>query len=488
MYPPDSPFKVYESDIWWSDKWSGLEYGRDFDFTRPFFEQFRELQLAVPRAALVNKQSENSTYTNHAGKNKNCYLSGCIFGSEDCYYSDWVMNSRDCIDSSYLIENNEIAYETYYAWNSYQVFYCDFIRQCSDLWFGFDCIGTKNSFMCWNLRNAQYCIRNKQYTKEAYENEMRKIFPLSTDKLKELREEYIQIKNETALRPAVYTVSSEASLGDLLFESKNIYYGFDSIHVEDSRYIYDAIDVKDSMDLYHVGWSELSYECHAVTNSVSARFCHFSYDNNYIDYCDCVHNSKNLFGCAGLTREEYCILNKKHSKEEYERLVPLIIEHMKKTGEWGEFFPINFSPFAYNQGRAQEYYPLTQETAEEKGYRWSDYTASPPPLNNQIQAKDLPKTIDQVDDSILDKTILCKKTQRPFRIIKGELAFYRNNGIPLPRIHPDERYWNRMNQRVPRSLWKRTCPNCQQDCWTSHSPETPANMVCKPCYKQVVYG
>ncbi|MDP2625080.1 MAG: hypothetical protein Q8P27_02735 [Candidatus Peregrinibacteria bacterium] len=488
MYPPDSPFKVYESDIWWSDKWDALDYGRDFDFNRPFFEQFRELQLEVPRATLVNKQSENSDYTNHAGKNKNCYLSGCIFNSEDCYYSDWVMSSRDCIDCSYLVENNEIAYETYYAWNSYQVFYCDFIRQCSDLWFGYDCIGVKDSFMCWNLRNTQYCIRNVKYTKEEYEAEMEKMFPLSADQLKELKKEYIHIKNEIAIRPAVYTVNSEASLGDLLFESKNVYYGFDSINVEDSRYIYDAIDVKDSMDLYHVGWSELSYECHAVTNSFQARFCHFSYDNNFVDYCDCVHNSKNLFGCAGLTREEYCILNKKYSKEEYEILVPRIIEHMKKTDEWGEFFPINFSPFAYNQGRVQEYYPLNKETATTKGYRWSDYVPASPPLNNSIQAQDLPQTINQVDDSILEKAILCERTGRAIRIMKGELKFYRNNRLPLPRVHPDERYWDRIAQRMPRSLWKRPCLKCQSEIWTSHSPETPANMYCKPCYEKVVYG
>ena len=488
MYPPDSPFKVYESNIWWSDKWDALEYGRDFDFNRPFFEQFRELQLEVPRAALVNKQSDNSEYTNHAGKNKNCYLSGCIFGSEDCYYSDFILNCRDAIDCSYLIENNEIAYETYYAWNSYRVFFCDFIRQCADLWFGYDCIATKDSFMCWNLRNAQYCIRNKQYTKSDYEAEMKKIFPLSADDLKKLRDEYIHVENEVAIRPSVYTINSEASLGDLLFESKNVYYGFDSIHVEDSRYIYDAIDVKDSMDLYHVGWSELSYECHAVTNSVSARFCHFSYDNNYVDYCDCVHNSKNLFGCVGLVREEYCILNKKYSKSDYEALVPRIIDHMKKTGEWGEFFPLHFSPFAYNQGRAQEYYPLTKESATIKGYRWSDPISSPPSQMENIQAQHLPQTIHQVEDSILNKAILCERTGRAFRIMKGELQFYRNNKLPLPRIHPDERYWDRMRQRVPRSLWKRQCLKCQRDTWTSHSPNTPAKMYCRHCYENTIYS
>lgn len=40
--------------------------------------------------------------------------------------------------------------------------------------------------------------------------------------------------------------------------------------------------------------------------------------------------TKNSFGCFGLQNKSYCILNKQYTKEEYEVLVPKIIEHMKK--------------------------------------------------------------------------------------------------------------------------------------------------------------
>jgi hypothetical protein len=52
-------------------------------------------------------------------------------------------------------------------------------------------------------------------------------------------------------------------------------------------------------------------------------------------------------------------LNKQYTKEEYEKLLPKIIAHMKKTGEWGEFFPISISPFNYEETPAMDYYPLT---------------------------------------------------------------------------------------------------------------------------------
>ena len=78
-YSPDKPYTVYCNDCWWGGDWDPCAYGQDFDFERPFFEQYRELQLKVPRATLMNKAPENSEYCNYAGFNKDCYLAvlGC---------------------------------------------------------------------------------------------------------------------------------------------------------------------------------------------------------------------------------------------------------------------------------------------------------------------------------------------------------------------------------------------------------------------------
>jgi hypothetical protein len=34
---------------------------------------------------------------------------------------------------------------------------------------------------------------------------------------------------------------------------------------------------------------------------------------------------------------------------------------MRSTGEWGEFFPHELSPFGYDETVAQEYFPMTEE-------------------------------------------------------------------------------------------------------------------------------
>ena len=64
-----------------------------------------------------------------------------------------------------------------------------------------------------------------------------------------------------------------------------------------------------------------------------------------------------------LKGKEYCILNKQYTREEYEYLVPKLIEKMKADGEWGEFLPPYLSPFGYNETLAAELLPLSQQEA-----------------------------------------------------------------------------------------------------------------------------
>lgn len=87
--------------------------------------------------------------------------------------------------------------------------------------------------------------------------------------------------------------------------------------------------------------------------------------SNLCIYVFDVHKSSNLFGCVGLRDKEYCILNKQYTREEYEKLVPQIIEKMKADGERGEFLPEWASPFGYNETVAMEYFPLSKEKAQE---------------------------------------------------------------------------------------------------------------------------
>ena len=45
---------------------------------------------------------------------------------------------------------------------------------------------------------------------------------------------------------------------------------------------------------------------------------------------------------------------------------------MKKTGEWGEFFPSSLSPFGYNETVANDFFPLSKEEATKQGFKWKE--------------------------------------------------------------------------------------------------------------------
>jgi hypothetical protein len=152
-----------------------------------------------------------------------------------------------------------------------------------------------------------------------------------------------------------------------------------------------------------------------------------------------------------LRNKEYCVFNKQYSKEEYETLVPKIIEHMTKTGEWGEFFPSSISPFGYNETVAQEYYPLSRDQTFGT-FTWSDYEPPFPKVEKIIPASKLPDDITLVPDDILNWAIECEITGKPFRIIVQELAFYRKHCLPIPKRHPDQRHLDRMALRDSRKF------------------------------------
>jgi hypothetical protein len=168
--------------------------------------------------------------------------------------------------------------------------------------------------------------------------------------------------------------------------------------------------------------------------------------------------------------------------------VPKIIEHMctnvinhVSMSEFGEFFPSSISPFAYNETNAQEYFPLTKEEAISKNYKWLD-EKDIVKCEKEIPAHLLPKNIEDVPDDILNWAVICKKSGRPFKIVKLELDFYSKYKLGVPHLHPDERHKKRLNLRNSRKLWKRNCMKCNAEIQTTYSFKREEIIYCEGCY------
>jgi hypothetical protein len=142
---------VYSSDEWWSDRWNPLDYGRDFDFSRSFFEQMSELINEVPKLAIVNFNSENSDYTNISADNKDCYLIVESSNNENSYYGYWLQLSKDIIDCAY-VNNSSLCYECTSIDNSYNLKFSHRCMDCKDSYFLKDSEGCSNCFACSGLQ------------------------------------------------------------------------------------------------------------------------------------------------------------------------------------------------------------------------------------------------------------------------------------------------------------------------------------------------
>ena len=372
VFSPDNPQNVYDHTAWWGNEWDGISYGREVDFSMPFFEQLKELWQKVSDVALLNINPVNSEYCSITEGNKNCYF---VFGgdfNENTLYSTYIFNSKECMDT-YWVTKSEFNYETV------------------------DCIS------CTRLQYSCYCE-----------------------------------------------------------------------------------------------------ECYNSVFLFNYRNCH-----------DC-------FGCVNLKNGAYCIFNKQYAKEEYEEFVPRIIEHMDKMPyvdkgghvyKFGEFFPAQISPFAYNETIAQEMFPLSRDEALAQGFSWREQQK-----RNYVptkRASELPDLIAEVSDSICNEIIECDHKGKcsdqcttAFKITPVELQFYKQMQIPLPRLCQNCRHFARVRQRNPIQLWERKCMcagvtsesgtyensakhfygdgHCQNEFETSYAPERPEIVYCEQCYNQEI--
>ncbi|MEK7126764.1 MAG: hypothetical protein AAB848_01530, partial [Patescibacteria group bacterium] len=426
-YSEDKPFKVYQHTEWETDAWDPMDYGKDYDFNKLFFDQFNDLQLNVPKKALhIPDSMINCDYCNYGGNAKDCYLCFAPFGSQNCLYARIPFGCNCDIDGEANILCQYI-YECTSCINCYECFYCQYCDNCKCSAFLIDCISCENCFGCVGQKHKQYMFLNQQLSHEEYEQKTRGILG-SPEKLSEFEKQFEEIKKKSIYK-FVRNTNVENSTGELLRHCKNCFDSYDLMNQEDSRYCelggeqshhnYDTtITGLNAVNCYeHIG----SLGCHD-----SAFMVYINNDQNCY-YCISCRNCKNCFGCEGLKRKEYCILNKQYSKGEYEELVPKIIKHMLENKQWGELFPTNISPYAYNESLANIYFPLSKEEVLSKGWQW----------------KNIEEKISK--ESPLEEVLNCSACGRNYKIIKQERDFYKKYGLCSPSKCPNCRYKQRID-------------------------------------------
>ncbi len=484
LYSPDKPYPVYENPYWWSDAWDECSYGRDFDFSKTFTEQFRELQLVVPRLSMIDDgvQSLNCQYCQDFAYGKNCYL---VIGSwhvEDVLYSEHLTNVKDSSDCLMVNTDTELAYECINSSNLYQCIYVTNSQNCRDCFFGFDLIGCKNCFGCSSLRQKEYYIFNKAYSKEEYENKIKEFDVGSYAFIESMKVKFDEFV-KTLPHKSNCNRNCENCVGNYLYNSKDSD-GFEFFNSQNARYCIRGISYQNSMDMYQAGLPQWSYNSVTCDEGYMNHFSLYCWKGKYNLYSDTCQNCENVFGCISMKRKKYCILNKQYTEEEYEALMPKIIEHMKSTGEWAEYFDKTLTPFSYNETIAQDYFLLKKDEALAQGFLWKEDMET---LSSDSESTDIPDHIRDVKDDITQKVLHCQKSGKKYKILPQELALYRKMNIPIPRLCFNERHLERTGRVNPRKLWNRQCAKCSKAIQTSYAPERPEKVYCEDCYLKEVY-
>ena len=490
VYNPNSSYVVYCNDCWISDKWDSFSYAKNYDFGKSFFEQFAELIKKVPKSALnlsVNVGPNiNSEYTNHAGGNKNCYL---IFNSgpnnENCAYSRGLIGGQDVFDLYYsdLVEN---AYEGISIHKSSGIIWGQNIFDCIDSYLVLNCSGCQNCFGCVNLRHKSYYFFNEPLSRDEW---LKRVLEIrgSFTKMEEMKKKFMEFSFKFPRR-SNNNLKVTSCEGDYIFESKNCNNCFEISFCEDIRHSFSVKKGKDCADMIgHCRTSELLYN--GVSTGAGSRrvLCSFWVESSQdVEYSFAVRQSNNCIGCDAVKSGSYCILNKKYSKEDYQKIKDHIKKELKEKDIYGDFLPSELSPFAYNETITQDNMPLTKNEVSAQGFRWEEEIQKTEGRET-IKPEEIPDHIKDVPDNFINEILSCTECSRNYKLIKRELEFYKKMVIPIPRKCWNCRFVDRIKRRGPYKFWKRNCDKCQKEITTNYAPDRPEIVYCESCYQKEVY-
>jgi len=481
-FPADTHFPVYKREHWFSDKWNPPQM--EIDWNRPFFDQLYELQSKTPHFHQLGKNNLNCDYTDDVWECKDLYLCRSMGSCEDLLYSYRILNSKDCMDLTYCYDMEQ-SYECTYCFKGYHLKFALECRDCSDSWFLYNCRGCRHCFMCWNLRNKEYHILNKPYTKEEYEAKIRSLHLNSRHFLTNLKRHFENHLKNDAIHKSLFVLNSQNCEGNYISNCKNCKDAYFLENSEDSFHLFRSPATKTCWDCCGLYRGEICYEVCQSTDLTACHFANYSVDCSDSQYIDQCFNSHHLFGCVGLKRKKYCILNKPYSETDYHATVKKLVEHLKKTGEYGEFFPYRFAYNGFNATLGAFYYQETEESIRKKGGFFEEATNGG---HSGMDANTLSDLSEGITDDLIGKPIQCSVTGRPYSFIQQELDFYRHHKLPLPALYPEERNRLRFGKLLPLHPHKAKCFKCQKEI-TSYYPEEWGykKVACEECYLKEIY-
>jgi hypothetical protein len=239
------------------------------------------------------------------------------------------------------------------------------------------------------------------------------------------------------------------------------------------------VDTLDSeLIFYSSGAQDKCYDIKFGYNLIQCRLAQYS--------ANCFQ-CENIFGCCGLVGKKYFILNKPYTPEAYEKKKQEIIDGMKISGEYGQFFPGYFATNPYNESLASFYFTLDESALKKWGFSSSVQEKPYDPL--YFSAEEVPDNPEEADEALATKIFWDDKAKGPFQIHQADIQFSRKLGVPLPWSYYARRVKDNF-KLMPFAGTTRTtqCTLCNKDVQTSWPSIYNARILCEICYQKEIFG
>lgn len=480
-FQPECLYPVWHRDEWFS---AAQPPQAVFDFSQSFFSQTEPLFKRCPIPHISGLHNENCEFTDDWWYSRNCYLCHSGVRCEDSRYSYRILDCKNMLYWVFLFEC-EWCIDVINSEKCSRCIYGLYLRNCNDMAFCYDCRNCHDCLLCSNLRNKQYCIGNKQLTKEEYESQKKNFSFETRSGYERCKALFSTMLHEVAWHKSHYMDFAENSSGNYILRVKNVSQMFFGNGVEDgyniarlgwAKTVLDGISLQDAEMVYMSSWVQIkSYDVRYSFMMDNARFALYS---GYSSRCE------NIFGCCGLLDGKNCILNTPYSAQEYSTLKDKVIDHMKSTGEWWQFFPWSFAPNPYDESWSSFHFPLSE--SEQKA-QWYFFLPNPEKHNEHYQpSEEIPISSDATLETTKN-TYWDEVAQRPFQILAQDINFCRDLGVPLPSTY----YMRRIQENfrwMPYNgtLRTTTCAKSGKEIQTSWPSEYDGRILSEEEYLKVV--
>ena len=480
-YNPNSGIKAIPDKEWFDNDYSS--FGREYDSAKSFIEQLRKLELDVPFNASRNiEEPENSICLTSLGDVNSYFVMACSM--KNGFFS---IDAFRCEDSMLVAYGHHVT-GSYDILHSERLHDCRTVRHsrdCVQSSFLFDCRRCENCFGATNKRNKKFLFFNEQLT----ENEWRERVAQIDLSKRSVFEEYSQRFQELvkdSVWPENFNEKAEGSTGEYLTnvtDVKNSYFGLNS-----GPNVYCCTHTIDNSE--DVAFSSSCIGSSRCYNSCIMKGSNIKFSYNMIQCQDMEYsmncfNCEFCFGCIGLQRKKFHIFNKEYSEEEYWQRVDELKCAMLERGEYGEFFPANFSGSG-----APAFFGCGEKEAKQLGVDEYDPNANGASGFAEFDPE-TGKTVEQIPDALDDfgaeewagKPVFDPDKNRQFAFLKPEIEWYHKKRIAPPNKHFITRLLDIQKEMNTAVFEDASCSKCDSAIRIGKNFTYPDRKVyCRECY------